>query len=175
MAYNQYGDPYAANPPGQYGAREGEDYSTPSYAHQPLEYNSYAAGPDPAVHGALSPAPPGMDDSGPSTPKGGLGSAVGVGAEKPHPDDLDGDGVHKLGEIGGTERIVPGRAGLTHPSSFAAVGPPPRSTGILRMWRKDERGKQWFRVSMRAGECEPGRLRAMMRIRLMAVWAAVSA
>jgi hypothetical protein len=28
-----------------------------------------------------------------------------------------------------------------------ANGPPPRSTGILRMWRKDERGKQWTRVS----------------------------
>ena len=27
-----------------------------------------------------------------------------------------------------------------------ANGPPPRSTGILRMWRKDERGKQWTRV-----------------------------
>ncbi|TXT08624.1 hypothetical protein VHUM_02752 [Vanrija humicola] len=36
--------------------------------------------------------------------------------------------------------------GLGQPtSSFAAMGPPPRSTGILRMWRKDERGKQWTR------------------------------
>jgi hypothetical protein len=29
-----------------------------------------------------------------------------------------------------------------------ANGPPPRSTGILRMWRKDERGKQWTRVCL---------------------------
>ena len=47
-----------------------------------------------------------------------------------------------------TERAQPGRSGLREPTqSFAEMGPPPRSTGILRMWRKDERGKQWFRVS----------------------------
>ena len=39
-----------------------------------------------------------------------------------------------------TQRERPGRSGL------AAPGPPPRSTGILRMWRKDERGRQWTRV-----------------------------
>ncbi|KAK8849675.1 hypothetical protein IAR55_005010 [Kwoniella newhampshirensis] len=45
-----------------------------------------------------------------------------------------------------TQRAQPGRSGLRQPPrSFAEVGPPPRSTGILRMWRKDERGKQWSR------------------------------
>ena len=52
----------------------------------------------------------------------------------------------------GTERAQPGRSGLRQPTrSFAELGPPPRSTGILRMWRKDERGKQWFRVSSSKG------------------------
>lgn len=46
-----------------------------------------------------------------------------------------------------TERERKGRAGLNQTKSWAEVGPPPRSTGILRMWRKDERGKQWSRVS----------------------------
>lgn len=67
------------------------------------------------------------------------------GMEKTTPADVDHD-------IGGTERPQPGRQNLGGPpmSSFAAMGPPPRSTGILRMWRKDERGKQWTRVSMHA-------------------------
>jgi len=48
-----------------------------------------------------------------------------------------------------TERAQPGRSGLRQPTrSFAEIGPPPRSTGILRMWRKDERGKQWLRVGL---------------------------
>lgn len=34
-----------------------------------------------------------------------------------------------------TERAQPGRAGLRRPAtSFAGLGPPPRSTGILRVW-----------------------------------------
>ena len=49
-----------------------------------------------------------------------------------------------------TARAVPGRQGLRGPAgntkSWAEMGPPPRSTGILRMWRKDERGKQWSKV-----------------------------
>ncbi|WVN86818.1 uncharacterized protein L203_101991 [Cryptococcus depauperatus CBS 7841] len=46
-----------------------------------------------------------------------------------------------------TQRAQPGRSGLAKPptTSFAEMGPPPRSTGILRVWRKDERGKQWSR------------------------------
>ncbi|WVR08008.1 hypothetical protein IAU60_005052 [Kwoniella sp. DSM 27419] len=49
-------------------------------------------------------------------------------------------------EYEGTERAQPGRSGLRQaPVSVAEMGPPPRSTGILRMWRKDERGKQWSR------------------------------
>ena len=48
-----------------------------------------------------------------------------------------------------TLRAQPGRQGLrAPPKSWAEMGPPPRSTGILRMWRKDERGPQWFRVSL---------------------------
>lgn len=50
----------------------------------------------------------------------------------------------------GTERLRKGRAGLD-PSSQWSSGPPPRSTGILRMWRKDERGKQWSRVRLAPG------------------------
>lgn len=46
-----------------------------------------------------------------------------------------------------TERLRKGRQNLPVPQTFAEMGPPPRSTGILRMWRKDERGKQWSRVS----------------------------
>lgn len=48
-----------------------------------------------------------------------------------------------------TERAQPGRSGIRHgqSKSWAEIGPPPRSTGILRMWRKDERGRQWTRVS----------------------------
>ncbi|KAL1406284.1 hypothetical protein Q8F55_007980 [Vanrija albida] len=64
--------------------------------------------------------------------------------EKNNDSTGDLDGVHALGELGPGERERPGRMGLGQPtSSFAAMGPPPRSTGILRMWRKDERGKQW--------------------------------
>lgn len=68
------------------------------------------------------------------------------GAEKTTPNDVDTD-------VGGTERLQPGRANLGQgpESSFAAMGPPPRSTGILRMWRKDERGKQWTRVGTACG------------------------
>ncbi|OCF34489.1 hypothetical protein I317_04917 [Kwoniella heveanensis CBS 569] len=49
-------------------------------------------------------------------------------------------------ENANTQRAQPGRSGLRQPPrSIAEMGPPPRSTGILRMWRKDERGKQWSR------------------------------
>lgn len=65
-------------------------------------------------------------------------------------DKLDDDGVHALGEIAPGQRQTAGRAGLQNPtSSFAAMGPPPRSTGILREWRKEERGHQWGKVSLR--------------------------
>lgn len=46
-----------------------------------------------------------------------------------------------------TARAQPGRSGLRDNSTSWAAGPPPRSTGILRMWRHDERGKQWLRVN----------------------------
>ena len=49
-----------------------------------------------------------------------------------------------------TQRAQPGRQGLSGaPKSWAEMGPPPRSTGILRMWRKDERGPQWTKVRIR--------------------------
>ena len=48
-----------------------------------------------------------------------------------------------------TQRAQPGRSGLRNQTkSWADIGPPPRSTGILRMWRKDERGRQWTRVRL---------------------------
>lgn len=49
-------------------------------------------------------------------------------------------------EPGNTERLRKGRQNIPAPQTWAEMGPPPRSTGILRMWRKDERGKQWSRV-----------------------------
>ena len=50
-------------------------------------------------------------------------------------------------DVSNTQRALPGRSGLRNQTkSWAEVGPPPRSTGILRMWRKDERGHQWTRV-----------------------------
>ncbi|KAK4688436.1 hypothetical protein P7C73_g1674, partial [Tremellales sp. Uapishka_1] len=45
----------------------------------------------------------------------------------------------------GTARQQQGRQGPRPGSSWTEMGPPPRSTGILRMWRKDARGKQWFK------------------------------
>lgn len=92
---------------------------------------------------------------------------------------VDPDGVNALGEIGGGERRQqPGRAhlgGVGAPmSSFEAFGPPPRSTGILRMWRKDERGKQWTRVSALRecrGECLTSRV---VDSALVLVWSAVA-
>lgn len=63
-------------------------------------------------------------------------------------DKFDDDGVHALGEIAPGQRQTAGRAHLQNPtSSFAAMGPPPRSTGVLREWRKEERGRQWGKVS----------------------------
>lgn len=54
-----------------------------------------------------------------------------------------------------TERALPGRSGLRNQAtSWAEVGPPPRSTGILRMWRKDERGQQWTRVCLRCAKSD---------------------
>lgn len=47
------------------------------------------------------------------------------------------------------ERERKGRQNIGGDGRSWAQGPPPRSTGILRMWRKDERGKQWTRVSAR--------------------------
>ena len=68
-----------------------------------------------------------------------------------------------------TQRAQPGRQGLpNHSKSWAEVGPPPRSTGILRMWRKDERGQQWFKVgpSRRSGIdiVKGGGLRSTFRV-----------
>ncbi|KAL7425051.1 hypothetical protein Q5752_000739 [Cryptotrichosporon argae] len=72
----------------------------------------------------------------PSTEKFGAPDAD-VYAEKAEADDA---------LPANTERAQRGRAGLQRPpSTWAQMGPPPRSTGILRMWRKDERGKQWSR------------------------------
>jgi hypothetical protein len=73
--------------------------------------------------------------------------------------------------MGGTERVQKGRQGLqAPPMTWAEMGPPPRSTGILRMWRKDERGKQWSRVchlarattGNGAGRCDDGVERSTM-------------
>lgn len=56
--------------------------------------------------------------------------------------------VEPPAEYAGTERVRKGRTGAEGAAkSWGTTGPPPRSTGILRMWRKDERGKQWTRVS----------------------------
>ncbi|ORX37746.1 hypothetical protein BD324DRAFT_650295 [Kockovaella imperatae] len=84
-----------------------------------------------------------------STPFQDSRSAVGQSPQAPSflaPNQssekiLDGD---SFGEP--VQRAHPGRQGLQSTTkSWAEMGPPPRSTGILRMWRKDERGPQWFR------------------------------
>ena len=65
-----------------------------------------------------------------------------VMTDEPYPPNPADEGFEA-----NTMRPRPGRSGLDdRAKSWATMGPPPRSTGILRMWRKGERGKQWFRV-----------------------------
>ena len=114
-------------------------YADPYNSHQ---YNdqTYDTEPTVAHHGQNTSYP---DDPNPYAPEG----------EHPsYPADRDYPSTEKIVDDGAygqnTERSQPGRSGLRQPPrSFAEMGPPPRSTGILRMWRKDERGKQWLRVS----------------------------
>lgn len=126
--YNQYSNPY-----------DQEQYNDPAYytqlpsPHHPADNPSetYSDGPNPYNEDPRHSVYPSV------APSGGF---------------QEYSSTEKIVEGGGygrnTERAQPGRSGLRKSTrSFAEAGPPPRSTGILRMWRKDERGKQWFRVS----------------------------
>lgn len=48
-------------------------------------------------------------------------------------------------EYGRTSRYGGGGTDA-RPQSQWTIPPPPKSTGFLRIWRKDERGKQWGKV-----------------------------
>lgn len=106
---------------------------------------------DPYRHSRAGPEAPYEDHNPPSNP----GYQISSSTEKM----VDQSSMHLAGEMGedqyghgnaeGTERAQKGRQGLqAPPMTWAEMGPPPRSTGILRMWRKDERGKQWSRVCL---------------------------
>ncbi len=112
-------------------------YQDQAYASQPSFTQSHGDDPDRYNDGSN----PYNDDhrysTYPTEPSGGNYQA------NPSTEKIVDDGAYGQS----TERAQPGRSGLRPPPrSFAEMGPPPRSTGILRMWRKDERGQQWFRV-----------------------------
>ncbi|ORY34783.1 hypothetical protein BCR39DRAFT_514697 [Naematelia encephala] len=127
---NRYDDPYdrpIAYPPP-------EQYQQPAYAQDdPNAYHDGAYGEAPRYPSYPADPSAGDYEAYPSTEK-----------------------INDGGYAENTAREQPGRSGVRgQTKSFASLGPPPRSTGILRMWRKDERGEQWFRG---------GGLRATLRI-----------
>ncbi|OWZ43379.1 hypothetical protein C356_03466 [Cryptococcus neoformans c45] len=120
----------------------GDPYNDP-YSHQQRQYASEASfadaranyGQSYAYHDA-NPYEEGLQyPSYPTDPSSGE-----------YLNDLNTEKASENVRYESTERAQPGRSGLRRPAtSFAGLGPPPRSTGILRVWRKDERGKQWSR------------------------------
>lgn len=127
---SNYSDPYAQAP--AYPAQQ------QSYPPQQSEY------PDYSQHNAnvYPPNAPYTEENRKSYHS--LGNNAGF-----HPNESTEKMVEPdQGFIGGTERERPGRQRQMGdvPVSWAGMGPPPRSTGILRMWRKEERGSQWIRV-----------------------------
>lgn len=126
---NNYSDPYAQAP------AYPDQQSYPS--HQQAHPSGYA------TETAYPPAAPFASDNRQSYHS--MGQDAGF-----HPNESTEKMVEpEGGYIGGTERERPGRQGQGGPNmSWAGMGPPPRSTGILRMWRKEERGSQWIRVSV---------------------------
>ena len=125
----------------EYDPKYADPYHSQQYHDQ--AYNTQPALPHQAQNGSYA------DDSNPYNPEFGHPSYPGdpsAGDYQAYPstEKIVDDGAYGQS----TERAQPGRSGLRQPPrSFAEMGPPPRSTGILRMWRKDERGKQWFRVN----------------------------
>ncbi|WVQ79184.1 hypothetical protein IAT38_001280 [Cryptococcus sp. DSM 104549] len=123
-----YGDPY--NDPYARQAPQGNDHG--QYAdHQQAQHN-------PPYGYNNDSNPYGEEPRYPSYPADPSGESY---APNPSTEKM----VDDIQYEGGTERAQPGRSRLRPTTSFAEMGPPPRSTGILRVWRKDERGKQWSR------------------------------
>jgi hypothetical protein len=128
MSYQpNYSDPYSTHQAphdqshSQYPSQSHPSYPTPDYSSDSNPYD------DAPRYPTYAGDPSGLD----------------YGADQSTEKIVNSEGY------GGTERSQPGRSGLNGPmKSFAEMGPPPRSTGILHMWRKDERGQQWFRVGL---------------------------
>ncbi|WVQ95829.1 hypothetical protein IAU59_002928 [Kwoniella sp. CBS 9459] len=113
---DSYSDPYNQGQYGQHEQQYGHDAQPPPFTAQ--DYGN----------------PYGEEPRYPSYP-----GDPSIGSTEKLPEDAQYENAN-------TERAQPGRSGLRQPPrSIAEMGPPPRSTGILRMWRKDERGKQWSR------------------------------
>ncbi|WWC92802.1 uncharacterized protein L201_007761 [Kwoniella dendrophila CBS 6074] len=125
MSYNQYSSSYADPYNGQAGQHNHGDSQPPPFENQPYSYST-----DSNPYGEEPRYP-----SYPADPSAGNYQAH-ASTEK----------MNNAEFYENTQREQPGRSGLRQPPrSMAEMGPPPRSTGILRMWRKDERGKQWSR------------------------------
>jgi len=121
--YDRYSDPYGEEP-ASYDTLQPD--APPPFEHQPANGSSSYPGP--------------LRNSAYQSDQIPTGYQHNRSSEKMVEDGSYGQN---------TERAQPGRQGLHKPArSWAEIGPPPRSTGILRMWRKDERGRQWFRVSL---------------------------
>lgn len=120
MAYNndRYADPYQQHQQQGQGQYASYDQSYPSDNHpaNPQHDDGYSNHQQPEYY--------------PSTDK------INVNDQEAYTTPVierERKGRQNIGGGGGAEKSW-------------ANGPPPRSTGILRMWRKDERGKQWTRV-----------------------------
>ncbi|WWC95829.1 hypothetical protein V866_002696 [Kwoniella sp. B9012] len=126
---NTYADPYNQQPQGYYHNNDG--YDETQQHPPPFQNEGYTYSNDSNPYGEEPRYP-----SYPADPSSG--------------DYQPNSSTEKMNDEGqyqeNTQRAQPGRSGLRRPPvSIAEMGPPPRSTGILRMWRKDERGKQWSR------------------------------
>lgn len=109
----------------------GDPYNDP-YSHQQRQYASEASfadahanyGQSYAYHDA-NPYEEGLQyPSYPTDPSSGE-----------YINDLSTEKASENVRYESTERAQPGRSGLRRPAtSFAGLGPPPRSTGILRVW-----------------------------------------
>lgn len=130
--YQQQQNQYANYDQQPYGYSNDQPHAV-GYGHEAPAYST------PDVHTLSHTTQQQPDEYYASTDKIHENSAMPAGA-----DDYD-----NYTNTVPVERERKGRqgAGASGASKSWAQGPPPRSTGILRMWRKDERGKQWTRVS----------------------------
>ncbi|WWC65830.1 uncharacterized protein I303_108452 [Kwoniella dejecticola CBS 10117] len=121
----------------QYGSPYADPYNNRQSGYYNNDYDTQQ--PPPQAYGYSNDSNPyGEEPRYPSYP-----ADPSAGDYQPHSST---EKVTDEGQYENTQRAQPGRSGLRQPPrSIAEMGPPPRSTGILRMWRKDERGKQWSR------------------------------